>query len=49
MTIGHDNEDENAKYAKYAKQARQARYDLAEHDIDQKFLFENFFDDMYDN
>ncbi len=44
-----DDEDENARYARYARQARQARYDLAEHDIDQKFLLEDFFDDMYDN
>ncbi len=41
-----DDENENARYA---KQARYARYNLAKHDIDQKFLFENFFDDMYDN
>ncbi len=38
-----DDENENAKYA------RQAKYNFAEHDIDQKFLLENFFDDMYDN
>ncbi len=38
-----DNENENAKYA------RQAKYDSAEHDIDQEFLPEDFFDDMYNN
>ncbi len=44
-----DDEDENAGYAGYAGQAGQAGYDSAEHDIDQEFLFGDFFDDMYDN
>ncbi len=41
-----DDENENARYA---RQARHAKYDFAEHDINQKFLLEDFFDDMYDN
>ncbi len=35
--------------ARQAGQAEHAGYDPAEHDIDQKFLPEDFFDDMYDN
>ncbi len=42
-----DDENENARYAKQAKQVEHARYDFAEHDIDQEFLLEDFFD-MYD-
>jgi hypothetical protein len=34
--------------AKQAKHVEHAKYDLAEHDIDQEFLLEDFFDDMYD-
>ncbi len=44
-----DDEDENAGYAKQARHAEHAGYDPAEHDIDQEFLPEDFFDDMYDN
>ncbi len=44
-----DDKDENAKYAKQARHVEHAKYDPAEHDIDQEFLLEDFFDDMYDN
>jgi hypothetical protein len=36
-------------YARQAGHAEHAGYDSAEHDIDQEFLLEDFFDDIYDN
>ncbi len=41
-----DDENENAGQAEHFEHAG---YDLPEHDIDQEFLPEDFFDDMYDN
>jgi hypothetical protein len=44
-----DDENDNAGYAEQAEHAEHAGYDPADHDIDQEFLPEDFFDDMYDN
>jgi hypothetical protein len=54
ISFEEDNDDDeiarhtrNAKYAKHMRHVEHENYDLAEHDINAEFLFEDFFNRMY--